>query len=113
MFFYAFPKITKKNVCEKGTNAILFIVDSADVKRLVTAKEEFLLLLNEQELRYATLCVVANKQDLPHALSKEQIANALELSTIKRTIAVFEACAKRNEGLSDALDFLIENYEAI
>mmetsp|Transcript_51048 Transcript_51048/g.45849 ORF Transcript_51048/g.45849 Transcript_51048/m.45849 type:complete len:174 (+) Transcript_51048:153-674(+) len=96
-----------------GTNGIIFVVDSADKTRLNTAKEELHLLMNEHELQYATLVVVANKQDLPNALKKDEVAKALELDKISRKNECFEATAKENKGLTDALDWLTQNMQAI
>eukprot|EP00483_Globobulimina_turgida_P000452 UN00452 len=96
-----------------GTNGIIFVVDAADKTRLNTAKEELHLLMNEHELQYATLVVVANKQDLPNALKKAEIAKALELDKITRKNEAFEATAKENKGLTDALDWLTQNMQAI
>jgi len=96
-----------------GTNGIIFVVDSADKTRLNTAKEELHLLMNEHELQYATLVVVANKQDLPNALKKAEVAKALELDKISRKNECFEATAKENKGLTDALDWLTQNMQAI
>jgi len=96
-----------------GTNGIIFVVDSADTTRLSTAKEELHLLMNEHELQYATLVVVANKQDLPNALKKDGVARALELDKITRKNECFEATAKENKGLTDALDWLTANMQAI
>eukprot|EP01084_Bolivina_argentea_P253469 425756_1 len=96
-----------------GTNGIIFVVDSADKTRLNTAKEELHLLMNEHELQYATLVVVANKQDLPNALKKEEVSKALELEKITRKHECFEAIAKENKGLTEAFDWLLQNTQAI
>lgn len=96
-----------------GTNGIIFVVDSADKTRLNTAKEELHLLMNEHELQYATLVVVANKQDLPRAMKGSEVAAQLELDKISRSNKCFEATAKQNKGLTDALDWLTSNMQAI
>ena len=62
-----------------GTNAIIFVVDSADKMRLNTAKEELHLLLDEFELRNAVLLVFANKQDLPYSFTSDEIGAYLQL----------------------------------
>ncbi|ETO31044.1 hypothetical protein RFI_06077 [Reticulomyxa filosa] len=56
-----------------NTNAIIFVVDSADTKRLKIARKEFTKLLEEEELQNAAILVFANKQDLPNALSAAQV----------------------------------------
>jgi len=96
-----------------GTNGIIFVVDSADQQRLNVAKEELHLLMNEHELQYATLVVIANKQDLPNAMKRDDIKQRLELNKIGRTNECFEATAKENKGLTDALDWLTTNTKAI
>jgi len=96
-----------------GTNGIIFVVDSADQQRLNVAKEELHLLMNEHELQYATLVVIANKQDLPNAMKRDDIKQRLELNKIGRTNECFEATAKENKGLTDALDWLTTNMKAI
>ena len=53
-----------------GTNCIIFVVDSADVERLSIAKKELVQMLEEEELKDATLLVFANKQVLAIALAR-------------------------------------------
>uniref|UniRef100_A0A804NM64 ADP-ribosylation factor 3 n=1 Tax=Zea mays TaxID=4577 RepID=A0A804NM64_MAIZE len=45
-----------------NTQAIIYVVDSSDTDRLVTAKEEFHAILEEDELKGAVVLVYANKQ---------------------------------------------------
>ena len=51
-----------------NTDAIIFVVDSADTDRLKTARTELMGMLEEEELAGATLLIFANKQDQPGAL---------------------------------------------
>ena len=62
-----------------GTSGIIFVVDSQDAERLSKASQELHGLLKEEELEFATLVVVANKQDMKAALSIEKIYAALDL----------------------------------
>lgn len=48
------------------------MVDSTDVDRLSTSREEFHSILDEEELKEAVVVVFANKQDLPGALTDAQ-----------------------------------------
>mmetsp|Transcript_6798 Transcript_6798/g.15696 ORF Transcript_6798/g.15696 Transcript_6798/m.15696 type:complete len:182 (-) Transcript_6798:14-559(-) len=90
-----------------NTNAIIYVVDSADSDRVSTAKEELLSMLEEEELRDAALVVFANKQDLPGALDQAQISEQLGLSTIRnRQWAIFQTSAIKGEGLFEGLDWL-------
>lgn len=51
----------------------MWVVDSADRMRMDACREELNILLLEERLAGATLLVLANKQDLPGALSAQEI----------------------------------------
>ena len=53
-----------------NTDAIIFVVDSADTDRMKTARIELMGMLEEEELAGATLLVLANKQDQEGALDE-------------------------------------------
>ena len=56
-----------------NTDAIIFVVDSADTDRLKTARTELMGMLEEEELAGATLLIFANKQDLLNAQSATKV----------------------------------------
>lgn len=89
------------------TQAIIYVVDSCDVDRLPTSREEFQALLDEEELKDAAILVYANKQDLPGALSDSQVAEGLGLTGItSRPWAIFKTSAVKGEGLFEGLEWL-------
>ena len=61
------------------TDGLIWVVDSADRRRLDDCRKELHQLLQEERLLGATLLVFANKQDLPGALSAEEIQNVRKL----------------------------------
>lgn len=61
------------------TDGLVWVVDSADKMRLNTCREELNVLLQEERLAGATLLVLANKQDLPGALSAQEIKEVSKL----------------------------------
>ena len=62
-----------------NTDAIIFVVDSADRERLAVARQELQAMLDEEELKDAMLIVFANKQDLPNAMNAaENATNAAD-----------------------------------
>ena len=90
-----------------NTQAIIYVVDSTDVDRLNTTKDEFHAILDEDELKEALVLVFANKQDLPGALDEAKIAQALDLGKIKsRKWTIFKTSAMKGEGLFEGLDWL-------
>ena len=64
------------------TDALIYVVDSADEARVMEVKENLSELLSEELLAGVPLLVFANKQDLDLALEAPEIMNTLELNTI-------------------------------
>lgn len=60
----------------ESTDGLVWVVDAADRMRLDACREELNILLQEERLAGATLLVLANKQDLPGALSAQEIKDA-------------------------------------
>lgn len=98
-----------KNYFEK-TDAIIWVVDSSDMARLSDCKEELDKLLNEERLHGATILIFANKQDLPGALSAEQIKNHLELHRISTHSWRIQPCsAYTGDNLLQGLDWAVKD----
>ena len=51
-----------------NTDAIIYVVDSADRDRMGISKQELVSMLEEEELKSAILVVLANKQDIEGAM---------------------------------------------
>ena len=97
----------------EGGDAIIFVVDSADEERLPLVKVELDKLMQEENLKDALLLVYANKQDIPEALSVQQVADALELTSIPRRSWYIQACsATTGDGLTKGLEWLVERLAA-
>ena len=93
----------------EGTDAVVFVVDSADAERLRLARDELHKLLDEPALARALVLVYANKQDLPRALAPQQVASALEVPQMQQrgyNIFVQPAVATVGDGLFEGLDWL-------
>ena len=67
----------------KNTNVILFVVDSNDRNRISESRDEIQRLFAEKELKSAIFLVMANKQDLPNAMSVEEVTEKLALNSTK------------------------------
>ena len=66
-----------------STDAIIFIVDSADEERIGLAKQELDALMEAEDLNNASLLVFANKMDISR-MGVPKIAEQLGLHRIKR-----------------------------
>jgi len=90
-----------------NTDAIIYVVDSADRDRIGISKDELILMLQEEELQGAILVVLANKQDMVGCLSVAEVHQALGLDALKnRTFQIFKTSATKGEGLDQAMDWL-------
>lgn len=92
-----------------NTDAVIYVIDSQDSERLGVTKDELISMLSEEELKGAVLMVLANKQDMPNAMTPAKITEALGLTALKtRTWQIFKTSAKTGEGLDTAMDWLVE-----
>mmetsp|Transcript_31919 Transcript_31919/g.54985 ORF Transcript_31919/g.54985 Transcript_31919/m.54985 type:complete len:192 (-) Transcript_31919:40-615(-) len=90
-----------------GSNAVIFVVDSSDRERLEEAREELYRVISDEELRDVTLLVLANKQDLPGALTPQAMTEKLGLHTIRGHDWYLQSCvATTGAGLYEGLDWL-------
>lgn len=92
----------------QNTNAVIYVVDSADQERMGISKQELVTMLEEEELKDAMLIVFANKQDLPGAATSDVIVEKLGLASLKnRQWAIFKTSALKGDGLYDGMDWLV------
>jgi len=91
----------------QNTSALIFVVDSNDRERISDASEELARMLKEEELRDAALLVLANKQDLPNAMSQAEVTDKLGLHSLRsRKWFIQGTCATSGDGLYEGLDWL-------
>ncbi|EER09810.1 ADP-ribosylation factor, putative [Perkinsus marinus ATCC 50983] len=107
----------------EATDGLVFVVDSADRRRLEESGKELNELLQEDKLgiafqggvgwnfcmsRGTALLVFANKQDLLQALPANEISDALHLDNIRDRTWTIQACsAKSGEGVQDGMEWLV------
>lgn len=63
----------------RGVQAIVFVVDSADLEGLEQARKELHGLLSKPSLAGIPLLVLGNKDDLPQSLATNELIDRLEL----------------------------------
>merc|ERR1711904_712813 len=90
-----------------GTQGLIFVIDSSDRDRIEDARDELFKMLADEEMANAVLLVLANKQDLPNAMSTNEVVDKLGLPDIKgRPWFIQSACATTGAGLYEGLDWL-------
>ncbi|KAF9412161.1 Arf GTPase arf1 [Podila epigama] len=96
----------------QNTHAIIYVVDTNDRDRMQEAQDELMKMLQEDELRDACLLVLANKQDLPNAMSASETADKLGLPSLRGTRWKIQAtCATSGEGLYEGLEWLAQTVK--
>jgi len=91
----------------QGTDGLIFVVDSSDRDRIQDAKDELHYLLGEQEMETAAVLVLANKQDLPNAMTPSEVAQHLGLPKMQNRKWFIQATsAPTGDGLYEGLDWL-------
>ncbi|XP_039281602.1 ADP-ribosylation factor-like protein 2 [Nilaparvata lugens] len=97
----------------ESTDGLIWVVDSADKRRLQDCAVELHKLLHEEKLAGATLLVFANKQDLPGALTAEEIRDVMNLNNIKtHHWIIIKSSAVTGENLLKGIDWLIDDIAA-
>jgi ADP-ribosylation factor protein 1 len=90
----------------QNTQALIMVVDSNDRDRIGAAKDELYQMLSEDELRDVVLLVMANKMDLPKAMSMQEVEEKLELKAVKNPYHLQPCVATTGDGLYEGLDWL-------
>jgi len=91
----------------EGTNGLIYVVDSNDVNRIEESSLELEKLLREDEMRNAVLLILANKQDLPNAVSVSELTERLGLHRLRdRAWNVQATCAMSGDGLHEGMEWL-------
>ena len=105
----------------QNTSALIFVVDSNDRERIDdlrgsdnSAKEELHRMMAEDELKFVPVLVFANKQDLPNAMSVDEVKERLTLSDlVDRQWYIQGTCATTGDGLYEGLDWLSNTLKNI
>jgi len=97
----------------ESSDALVYVIDSSDTRRLEESGQELRELLAEDKLGGVPLLVFANKQDLLQATPAEQISEKLSLSAIRDRTWTIQACsAKDGSGLEEGMGWLVGQCNA-
>eukprot|EP00700_Malawimonas_jakobiformis_P003614 EC726461.1.p1 GENE.EC726461.1~~EC726461.1.p1 ORF type:complete len:194 (+),score=45.01 EC726461.1:95-676(+) len=93
----------------RGVTAIVYCVDAADLEKIESSKKELFELLARPSLGGIPLLVLANKRDLPGALSSDQLIAAMDLGSITdREVTCYSISAEYQQNIDIALEWLIQ-----
>mmetsp|Transcript_37498 Transcript_37498/g.94656 ORF Transcript_37498/g.94656 Transcript_37498/m.94656 type:complete len:178 (-) Transcript_37498:198-731(-) len=92
-----------------ATDALVYVIDSFDRKRIVESGSELDMILEEEKMNGVPLLVFANKQDLVGAMTADEIADELNLVGIRDRPWQIQACsAKEGSGLQEGMEWLMK-----
>ena len=91
------------------TDALIYVVDSSDSKRLEETASELSELLKEDKLHGVPLLVFANKQDLINAQEAKEIQSILNLKKESRKWTIVECPSKSGEGIEEGFQWVMSN----
>lgn len=91
----------------QGVDAVIFVVDKNDRDRIYEARDALHIVIAEDELRDALLLVMANKMDLPNAMSAADITDKLGLHSLRqRRWYIQDVCALDGRGIYESVEWL-------
>lgn len=89
-FFFFFQRPLFRHYY-KGTDAVVFVIDSADRERLDELSYDVIRpAFVAEELVNAVFLFLANKQDLPEAMTVDEITDKLSLKNLKHNWSKFK-----------------------
>lgn len=92
------------------TDGLVWVVDSADTRRLEDCRAELHALLGEEKLAGASLLIFANKQDIAGAVPLEDIGRILGLDALaagSRHTQIVACSAVTGDGLLQGFDWMV------
>lgn len=95
------------------TDALIYVIDSADRRRVEETGVELQQLLDEEKLSHVPVLILANKQDLLNALSPAEITAELGLNEVRdRSWNILPCSARTGEGLQEGMEWLVEQINS-
>ncbi|XP_044467462.1 ADP-ribosylation factor-related protein 1 isoform X2 [Mangifera indica] len=93
-------------------HAVVYVIDAACTSRFEDSKSALEKVLRHEDLQGAPLLILANKQDLPDAVSSEELARYLDLKKLDERVYMFEAVSGYDGmGIKESVEWLVEVME--
>lgn len=90
-----------------GADAVIFVIDSTDTRRLQVVRQELGTMLQDPDLGRVPLLLLLNKMDMEGAMSVQQVVEHLQLPRIRdRPWHIQPTSALRGTGLTEGFLWL-------
>eukprot|EP00002_Diphylleia_rotans_P002233 TRINITY_DN113_c0_g1_i1.p1 TRINITY_DN113_c0_g1~~TRINITY_DN113_c0_g1_i1.p1 ORF type:complete len:187 (+),score=52.69 TRINITY_DN113_c0_g1_i1:76-636(+) len=94
----------------RGVNSIVYVLDSADREKVEQSKKELHELLEKPAVTGIPLLVLGNKNDLPGALTVDELIEQMDLKAIAgREVCCYSISAKNQVNIDITMDWLIKH----
>jgi len=94
----------------RGVNAIVYVCDSADHDSIEVAKNELHDLMKKPALANIPLLVLGNKNDLPSALSVDDLIEKMGLKEVTgREVCCYSISAKEQRNIDITMEWLMKH----
>ena len=90
----------------RGTDGVIFVVDSQDPGRLPHARDDLHYVIQDEHLKGKPLLIFCNKQDLPNAMPPSEIAKQLGVSEVSSKWHAVGCSAYKKTGLMEGFDWM-------
>lgn len=93
-----------------SSDVILYVLDCADQEMIATSESQLESLFSDSELVDKPILIIANKIDLPEAMTQNDIIARLRLQEIEgRVIKLFCISAKKRINVDNIMNWIIDN----
>lgn len=97
----------------RGEKALVFVMDASEPDQVDQARDELAWVLAEEELRASVVLVLANKQDLPGALTADALSERATFETLLqgRRWGCLGVSAQSGDGVHAVVEWLEANLQ--
>lgn len=93
----------------RDVNAIVYIVDIADMAQMDLARDELHALMQQPTLAGIPLLVLGNKSDLPERITVDQLIEEMQLIQINnREVSCYGISVKEETNLEAVIEWLLK-----
>jgi ADP-ribosylation factor-like protein 8 len=86
-----------------------YVFDAADRESIPTAQKELMDLVSKPSLQGIPLLVLANKNDLPNAVTSQEAVELMDLKSLTgREVSCYSISAKNAVNIEKTLEWLIK-----
>lgn len=91
----------------RGVDAIVYMVDAANIKKLEESRYELHYLLEKPQLARIPIIILGNKIDLPNAINEQDLINYMDLTSIEnREVCCYMVSCKNTDNIDLTLQWL-------